>query len=368
MPLVVAGLSHKTAPVELREKIAFSSQRVEEILNALKGASAEREVALLSTCNRTEIYLASKQRPDELRRWCVQVLKEQLGDQKVEDFVYVKTGREMVDHLFKVASGLDSMVLGENEILKQVKDAYQLSLKTGLTGKVLNVLFQRALYVGKLVRSRTGIGHGRLSVGSVAVSLAEKIFGDLSRSAVLIFGAGKMAEVSAKYLLGRSVKRLLVANRTYENAVALAQKFDAEPLSFADGMDALSVADIVITSMSAPEPILTRELMSQVMAKRHNRSLFLIDIAVPRNVDAAAHQMDNVYLYDIDDLQTLVQENARGRSGEVEKASLIVAAKSEEFEDWIRSLESGNEKSLKHDFEADDRRAAASLEWPERRS
>jgi glutamyl-tRNA reductase len=343
MSLVVIGISHKTAPVELREKISFPREQLEGVLSEVRG-KAPGEVAILSTCNRTEIYAHG---PDDLEGWCVKLLERRLGT-GAEKYVYRKAGPDMIGHLFRVAGGLDSLVVGENEILKQVKDAYGLAHQNGLTAKVLNVLFQRALYVGKLVRTQTSIGQGSVSVGSVAVSLAEKIFGDLSESEVLVFGAGKMAEVSSRYLLGKKVRKLLVANRTLENAKALAAQFGAEALTLEEGFGRMASADIVITSMSADRPVLTAASVGEWMLRRRNRSLFIIDIAVPRNVETAVHQLDNVYLYNIDDLQAIAQENIRGRSAEIDRAVQIVSEKSREFFDWYESLASGREKSLKH--------------------
>ncbi|OGR82285.1 MAG: glutamyl-tRNA reductase, partial [Elusimicrobia bacterium RIFCSPHIGHO2_01_FULL_64_10] len=276
MPLIVVGLSHKTAPVELREKLSFAAAELAEAGQSLARARDQvplSEAILLSTCNRTEIYGLSNA---DARGWCLDFLRRRFQRDDLGKYVYVKEEREMVGHLFSVASGLDSLVYGENEILKQVKDAYHLFHGLGLTGKVLNVLFQRALYVGKLVRTHTAINQGALSVGSVAVSLAEKIFGDLSKSTVLIFGAGKMAEVSARYLLGKKVRTLLVANRTLENARTLAEKFDGTPLTLEDGLKNMIRADVVLTSASVTEPLIRPDFLAGLMLRRQNRSLFLI--------------------------------------------------------------------------------------------
>lgn len=345
MPLIVVGISHKTAPIELREKLNFPSTSLEKILTEVKQKGAPLELTILSTCNRTEIYAASE---SSAKEWCVQFLAEKFGRTDLENYLYTRDEGEMVNHLFSVSSGLDSLVLGENEILKQVKDAYHLAQKSGLTGKLLNILFQRALYVGKLVRTHTAINQGAVSVGSVAVSLGEKIFGDLSRSTILIFGAGKMAEISTRVLMSRKVKRILVANRTVENARTLADKFKAQPFSLDEGLQNMAIADIVITSMAAPEPIIKKDFIETLMAKRQNRSLFLIDIGVPRNIDPSVHKLDNVYLYNIDDLESIVRDNIKSRSAEIQKAAEIVGKKSAEFLEWYHSLQSGKEKSFKH--------------------
>ena len=365
MSLTVVGLSHKTAPVELREKLAFSCLELEKILKGAMGNSDLSEMTILSTCNRTEIYCSSHQMKvaegsfPSLRagggpyqnpetNWCTQFLANHFEREDLHNFLYTKTERDMVAHLFRVVSGLDSLVLGENEILKQVKDAYLLSQRMGLTGKLFNVLFQRALYVGKLVRTHTALAQGSLSVGSVAVSLAEKIFGDLTKSVVLIFGAGKMAEVSARYLLSKKVKKLLVSNRTVENARSLAQKFNAQPLSLTEGLEQMVAADIIIASASVSEPFILKKFVEELMLKRHNKSVFLIDIAVPRNVESSVHQIDNVYLYNIDDLQELVQENLKNRTDEMKRAESIIGQKTDEFVEWYHSWKLGEEKSLKH--------------------
>ncbi len=347
--MIVVGLSHKTAPVDLREKLSFSASQLDAVFSDLKSSADAPELIVLSTCNRTELYFAGA---DEIRAkdWSSRLFMSRGCDAGVgfDKHLYVKSGREVIQHLFRVASGLDSMVLGENEISKQVKDAYQLAHRHGLTGKVLNVLFQRALHTGKLVRTHTGIGQGNLSVGGIAVSLAEKIFGSLHESSVLVFGAGKMAEVSARFLLGRNVRELWVANRTLENALVLAEKFHARAFTLEHGLQLLPQADVVITSMASPSVLLTGAIIRKAMQQRQNRSLFLIDIAVPRNIDEKVHQMDNVYLYNIDDLQALAAENLKGRQGEFEKAQRIVQEKADEFAGWLEALRSGQEKSLKH--------------------
>ncbi|MBI2916326.1 MAG: glutamyl-tRNA reductase [Elusimicrobia bacterium] len=345
MGLNVIGVSHRTAPVELREKLSFTLPDLERLLRQESGGNTLPEVTVLSTCNRTELYVASEK---ECESWCLEFLSRGAGAAGLNPYLYKKQERDAVLHLFNVSSGLDSLVLGEAEILKQVKDAYGLSQKLGLTGKLLNVLFQRALYVGKLVRTETRISQGAISVGSVAVSLAEKIFGNLSESAVLLFGAGKMAGVAAQYLLSKKVKNLFVANRTVATAESLAAKFHAQALSLESGIAHLKNVDVVITSLASTGPLITKSLIQNVMLKRANRSLFLIDIAVPRNVDPTVHEVDNVYLYNIDDLDHIVRENLSRRTQEIQKASRIVENKADEFFEWYRSLSSGEEKSLKH--------------------
>lgn len=345
MPLAVVGLSHHTAPLELREKLSFGLLDLEKNLTSPKEKIPVKELMILSTCNRTEIYTFVEEGSDS---WAKQFLTDRSGNPEINKFFYFKQEEEMVSHLFNVASGLDSLVLGENEILKQIKDSYHLFQKTGWTGKFFNVLFQRALYVGKLVRTHTGISQGLVSSGSVAVSLAEKIFGDLRESTVIIFGAGKMAGIAARYLASKKIKKLFVANRTLETAETLALELKAEALSLEEGLKRAQSADILITSLSLVEPLLSKNAARELMKKRENRSLFIIDIGVPRNVDPAAHQLDNIYLYNIDDLKMIVQENIEKRSREIENASLIIKEKAKEFFQWYISVKEGSEKSLKH--------------------
>lgn len=346
MALSLIGISHRTAPVELREKLSFGEPELKRALEDLRGRSQGEESVLLSTCNRTELYAHSHDPAHRERE--VGFLRDRFGGAGLDHFLYFKEGDDMIRHLFSVAAGLDSLVQGEQEIQKQVKDAYQAAQGLGLTSKIFNVLFQRALYVGKLVRTHTGIAHGALSVGSVAVSLAEKIFGDISESTVLLFGAGKMAEISARHLLSKKIRRLWVANRTLDNARRLADSFQGEPLGLEEGLSRISSADIVITSIASERPILTREILKYALMRRANRSLFLIDIAVPRNVDPSVHELDNLYLYNIDDLEAISRENLKSRGGEIEKAQGIVNMKASEFWDWIKSIGEGGEKSLRH--------------------
>ncbi|MBI2119545.1 MAG: glutamyl-tRNA reductase [Elusimicrobia bacterium] len=345
MRLAVVGLSHHTAPLELREKLSFGILELGKFIESQKEKIPVKELMILSTCNRTEIYTFAEEKCDS---WAKQFLIDHSQNQQIDKFFYLKQEEEMVIHLFNVASGLDSLVLGENEILKQVKDSYHLFQKSGWTGKFFNVLFQRALYVGKLVRTHTGISQGLLSSGSVAVSLAEKIFGDLRESSVLILGAGKMAGISARYLASKKVKKLFVANRTLETAQTLAHELHAQPLSLEEGLKRAESADILITSLSLAEPLLSKKEVQDLMKKRENRSFFIIDIGVPRNVDPSVHDLDNVYLYNIDDLKTIVQENIEKRSREIENASIIVKEKAKEFFQWHVSVKEGAEKSLKH--------------------
>jgi glutamyl-tRNA reductase len=322
MKLFVAGLSYKTAPVELREKLAVHPSRLRCHGCRLKLGGNLAEVVLLSTCNRVEIYGVSPKVNGNVHR-----LFQQLAASEV-DFVphlYIKEGGEAVQHLFSVASGLDSMVIGETEITGQVKQAYQAAQAAKLTGRVTNRLFQTALQAAKEIRTQTNIGRGATSVGSVAVELAERIFdNDLSLRTVMIIGAGKMGEACIRHLAKKGARSVLVSNRSYDRALALATEFGGRALRFDECLSAMAEADIVVSSTGAPQTILHREDVASVMAARRNRALFLIDIAVPRDVDTEVEQLDGVYLYNVDHLEAIVRENVRQREQELVRCHTII--------------------------------------------
>jgi len=253
-----------------------------------------------------------------------------------------------VSHLFSVAAGLDSLVLGENEILGQVKTAYETAFAAGATGKLTNILFQRALFVGKKVRGETGISAGQLSVSSVAVALAERIFGSLKESSVLMLGAGQMALRAARHLLSAKVARLHIANRTFARGRELAGQFQAEAVRWEDFPRLLRSVDVVLTSTGATEPVLTRAMASSAMAARRGRSLFLIDIAMPRDVEDAAGDLDHVYLYTLKDLQGIVDENMGQRRQEISAAQALVGRVTEEFASWLTDTVAGKQVTLRH--------------------
>src|SRR5579872_215346 len=270
MALLVIGLNHRTAPVELRERLAFSSKHVEELLPPLRKTGGLDELVILSTCNRTEFYV-STENPGTAVAALSQWLHHHVGGPSLEPHLYRHEESKTVNHLFKVAAGLDSMVIGEHEILGQVKNAYLLSHQAGYTGKLMNVLFQRSLYVGKRVRTETGLSLGSASIGSVAVGMAERIFGDLHERTIMILGAGKMAELTAKYLLSQKVRSVLVSNRTYERAQELARQFGGKALHFEEGLEHMDEADIVICSTAAPHPIIQPDPVKAVMQRRKGR-------------------------------------------------------------------------------------------------
>lgn len=313
--IFVAGISFKTAPVALREQLAVTPSRLIETATRLKEQGGLSELALVSTCNRVELYGVA----DQAGGWVELLGSLARTPVDVSPYVYVHTEDAAARHLFSVASGLDSMVLGETEITGQIKTAYEAARAAKLTGRVLNCAFQRAFQVVKAIRTKTQIGRGATSVGSVAVQLAEKIFGgDFRDKTVMIIGAGKMGEACIRHIAKNGVRSIIVANRSLEHAEALAREFGGRAVNYMDdGLAAMAGADIVVSSTGCPETILDGEDVEVVMRQRPNRPLFLIDIAVPRDIDPAAQGVENVFLYDIDDLEKLVAENVRMREQEM---------------------------------------------------
>jgi glutamyl-tRNA reductase len=323
MNIFVAGLSYKTTPVEVREKLAVQRARLQCCGCRLKLRGGLEEVVLLSTCNRVEIYGVSAWIHGRVH----QLFQELVGgDFDLTPYLYVKEGAEAAQHLFAVASGLDSLVIGETEITGQVKNAYQLAKDAGLVGKKMNRLFQTALSVVKEIRTNTGIGRGATSVGSVAVELAEKVFGaQLSEKTVMILGAGKMGEACVKHLAKRGAKTVLVANRSVERAEKLAAEFGGRAVRLEDSAAAMTEADILVSSTGSPDIVLHREEVARILPARRNRPLVLVDIAVPRDIDPAVAELPNVFLYDIDDLEAVVRENTKNREQELAVCHQIIA-------------------------------------------
>jgi glutamyl-tRNA reductase len=326
MKLFVAGLSYKTAPVALREKLAVHPSRLRCCGCRLKLAGNLSELVLLSTCNRVELYGVAPWPAGQIHALFSHIAGT---DCDVTPHVYVKEGVEAVEHLFAVTSGVDSLVLGETEISGQVKQAYQAAQEAKLTGRVTNRLFQTALQVAKEIRTRTGIGRGATSVGSVAVELAGRIFDqDLSSRTVMIIGAGKMGEACVRHLAKKGARSVLVANRSYERAENLANEFGGRAVRFEELLPTLARADIVVSSTGCTDTILQRDQVALVLAGRRDRPLFLIDIAVPRDIDPGVQQLDNVYLYNVDDLESIVRENVKDREREVVQCRGIIAERS----------------------------------------
>jgi len=325
MKLFVAGLSYKSAPVEVREQLAVHRSRLLCCGCRLKLRGNLSELVLLSTCNRVEIYGVTP----EMNGNAGELFRQLAGnDFDFSPHLYVKEDAEAVGHLFSVASGLDSMVLGETEITGQVKHAYLAAQEAGLTGKILNRVFQTALQVAKEIRTHTAIGRGATSVGSVAVELAEKIFDrDLSEKVVMIIGAGKMGEACVRHLAKRGARTVLVSNRSFDRAQNLATEFGGRAVHFDDCRQALAAADIVVSSTGSPNVVLHRDDVASILSQRRNRPLFLVDIAVPRDIDPAVQELANVFLYDIDDLEAIVRENTRCREQELVQCREIISTR-----------------------------------------
>jgi glutamyl-tRNA reductase len=334
MYFLAVGVNHKTAPVEVRERLNLSGEHRLEVLQKLVARPPLTEVAALSTCNRTEIYAIGPEAAD-VEAELTGFLQFRLPPGcRLEPYLYRMAGLEAVQHLFRVVSGLDSMILGEAQILGQVKEAFHAALNANSLGVHLGKLFRQAVEVGKRVRTETGIGQNAVSVSYAAVELARHIFGDLTGKAVLIIGAGETGELTARTLAAHGATAILVANRTYERALELAARFGGEAFSFDALPDCLDRTDIVISSTGAPHVVLDLELVRQAMRRRRQRPLFLIDIAVPRDVDPQVNDLDNVYLYDIDDLQTVVERNLARREQEIERVERIIAEETAAFSHW----------------------------------
>jgi glutamyl-tRNA reductase len=330
MSVVLVGISHHQAPVELRERAALDPERAREL--ALRLAGERGEAVCLSTCNRTELYLADDTDDDAERKAeaALIALEEELGPS-----LYRLRDEAAALHLFRVAAGLDSMVPGEGEILGQVRTAHDL----GATGPILDRLFRDALHAGKKARTETAIGESPASVSSAAAALAEQVFEDLSGRSVLVIGAGEAGELAIKSLVARGAKIAFVANRTAERAEALTQRYGGDPLSLDAVADSLGHVDVVLSSTSAPDWTLMRDDVERTLHARRGRPLFLIDLAVPRDLDPAIHELEGCYLYDIDDLEAVVAETLAGRRREAERAESIVAAEAERFREWQASLD-----------------------------
>ena len=336
MELVVVGINHKTAPVELREKFSFSPKEIADANRLLKANACLAENLVLSTCNRVEIYAVTGHDKD-----CVDAIKSFLGRfhnmniSDHDDRFYIHRGKNAVGHLFGVASGLDSMVVGEMEILSQIKKAYKDAKSSMATGKVLNRLFEKSFNTAKKVRTETFIGRGTVSVSSAAARLAKKILGNLKDRMAMIVGAGAVGEQLIVYLRKNGIWSILVANRTLEKAKSLAERFSASAIGFEDFKSRLVEIDIVIASTGAPHCIIRKDDILSIMPKRKQKPLFIIDLAVPRDVEAEVNKIDNVYLYNIDDLERIVDENINLRKSELDNCSKIIDAAADNFMAWL---------------------------------
>ena len=339
MRLFAVGISHRTAPVELRECLDFSRRGLDAALAAFGARRLAREAVVLSTCNRAEIYAAAPS--DAAVDSCSRFIADYNGVpwDDVAPHVVTYRGSQAANHLFRVAAGLDSLVVGEPQILGQVKHAYAAAAGLKTTGTLTNRLFTAAFSVGKRVRSETRLGEGAVSVSYAAIALAKKIFGELKGLNVLILGAGEMAKLTGVHLQAQHVRQLTIASRTLQSAETLARHLGGRSVPWAAIGDALTDADIVVTATGSTEPVLTRARVEEAMRPRRARPLFIIDIAVPRDVDPSVARLDQVFLYDIDDLQAIVHENLSRRATEIERAEAIVREEVDRFGAWIQSRE-----------------------------
>ena len=338
MEILVVGLNHRTSPVELREKLAFNLKEARGFYEKLVDHKKVREAVLLSTCNRVEVYSWANAGGEE---HIISTLEEDRGvsSQEIIPSLYVYRGEEAVKHIFRVASSLDSMVLGEPQIVGQVKEAFEEALKCDATGVILNQLMKKALSVSKRVRTETAVGESAISVSYAAVQLAQKIFGDLSNRKAMLVGAGEMAELAARHLVQKGVSQIVVVNRTFSRAQELAQKLQGQALPMDRLEEKLAEVDIVITSTGAPHTVVTSDMVQRTMRERKRRPIFFIDIAVPRDVDPEVERVENVYLYDIDDLEQVVERNRKRREREAVKAEAIVDEEVKRFLQWLKSQE-----------------------------
>ncbi len=338
--IYVLGLNHKTASVEQRECVAVAPTEMDQLLKFIKSSGHWTEVLGLSTCNRTEWYVIGPNNPGLLN--CLRSLLniyDRTDTWHNPEVTYVKKHTEAVKHLYRVASGLDSQILGEPQILGQVKDAFTLATEANTTGTILNNLFQSAFHVGKRVRSETELGAGAVSVSSAAVELANKIFSELSQRSALLIGAGETGELTARHLKSRDIKTLYIANRTFDKAGALANELGGFALPYDNYEQKIGEVDIIISATNSPDFTVTADAVKRVLPNRHHRPLFLIDIAVPRDIDPQLNKLDNVFVNDIDDLNTIVNKNLDLRRDEIPVAEKIIQEEISSFADWLQSLE-----------------------------
>ena len=341
MEIVLIGVNHRTAPVELRERVSFTPDEAQRAAEQLRARGVLSETLVLSTCNRSELYGVPPETSHECAPGLTSFLSEfhSVRPEVLNGLLYQHYDRSAVRHLFCVSAGLDSLLLGEAEILGQVREAYRFAHEHGATGPVLNRLFQGALETGKRVRSETELGARPMSVAAAGVKLAERIFGKLADRTALVLGAGTISEQVVSTLRDRGVAHLFVMNRSRDRAEALAQQFGGRVLDWGNWETALLAPDVVVTSVSAEEPILPRKVLEQAMAARSNRALFLMDLGVPRNVEPAAAALYNLYIYNIDDLTEIVEQNRHARESEVPRAEAIVDEHVGKFLSWQASVE-----------------------------
>ena len=339
MQLVLIGMNHKSAPLDIRERLQLSCGEGDRPLPELMRHEGIREALYLATCNRVEVLARvtdSAEAVEGVKSFIYR--RGNLSVAELDRCLYIYRDLEAVRHLFRVTSSLDSMIMGEPQILGQMKDAYRMAVENGTTGILLNRLSHHAFRVAKRVRTETGIAGNAVSVSYAAVELAKKIFGDLKKRSVLLIGAGEMSELAARHLLRQGVSAIHIANRTYARAEEMAAEFQGVPVAFEKFPELLPEVDIVIASTGAPGYIMNAQMVASAFGRRRNRPLFLIDIAVPRDIDPAAGDIDNVYLYNIDHLQDVVDTNREVRRAEAMKAEEIIAAEVAAFESWFNTL------------------------------
>lgn len=339
MPVVVFGLNHNTAPIEVREKLFVPEDIIPDLSRELREEGIGENV-VLSTCNRTEFYFSCENLDVALRKF-YKILSRRFDMQEewLKNYTYILKNKDTYRHLFLVASGLDSMVVGEPQILGQVKDAYRLATDCNTTGFFLDKVFHRTFNVAKRIRTETKIGYNPVSISAMAIELAKKIFGELKDKKILVIGVGEMCEIALKYFKKEGIGDIFITNRTFRNAQKLADEIAGIPCPFNDLQDLLVRVDMVLSSTGAEKPIIGNELVNAVMKKRKQKPLFFIDIAVPRDVEPSVNDTENVYLYDIDDLKDLSQKHLSDRLSESEKAHSIVEEEVEKITAWLKQLD-----------------------------
>jgi glutamyl-tRNA reductase len=338
MSLLALGLNHKTAPIAIREKIAFGPDIIAGALRSLHENPAVKESVIISTCNRTEVYCSlSEEDHEPLAEWISRF--HGVANSRVTPFLYIHFGINAVKHLLRVCCGIDSLVIGEPQILGQVKTAYQTATDAGTAGKLLCKLFQHAFSAAKQIRTDTAIGNSPVSVAFAAVSLAKQIFSKLSEQTALLIGAGETVELAARHLNQSGIGRIIVANRTVEKAHILASQFDGYAIALTELSHHLSEADIVISSTASPLPVLGKGAVERALRERKHRPIFMVDIAVPRDVEPEVAELSDIYLYTVDDLDEVIEENVRSREEAADQAEEIIEHYAEEYMGWLRSLD-----------------------------
>ncbi|RLB16327.1 MAG: glutamyl-tRNA reductase [Deltaproteobacteria bacterium] len=338
--IVNIGMNHETAPVELRELAAFGGHNIDEVMNAISSIKDIKESIVLSTCNRVEILFTTDNEKggtesviDFLCRY------SQISREKLLPILYIYNDQEAIRHIFRVGASLDSLIIGEPQILGQVKEAYRIAVDHKSSSVILNKLMHRTFSLAKKIRTETEISGSAVSISFAAVELGKKIFGDLEGKRVLLIGAGEMAELAATYLVHNRVDKIKVANRTFRRAVEVADQFHGETISFEEIGDQLLYIDIVITSTASPEPIISSDQVKKAMKGRKNRPLFFIDIAVPRNVESRVNEIENAFVYNMDDLKGIIESNLSKRKNEAVKAERMVDEEVIKFSEWLKTLD-----------------------------